>query len=174
MNTKDTREMMNTAALLERRGINLGLEWMSAADDADELHALARRLHRYDERGCSEDLGCPHCDGNGTTTGEYAAADGTCRACAGRGRTTGRREAKAESRAAEIAARYRMRTYFQGDCRGCPLYLIPEEAVPADRSEKLLAYAGYASDKDHPPSVADLQARWVSSNYNSAGVPVCH
>lgn len=175
---RDAKEMLNTAALLERRRINFHLENRNAADDAAELHAIARRLHRYDERNCCEDLTCRACGGDGFTTRSTSDSrvqeHDDCRKCAGKGHTLGRREARAEARAREIAGAYKMRAYFQGDPRGCPLYLIPEEAVPVEMDAFPDYLKGYASDKAHPPTLADLQGRWLSSNYNSAGVAVCH
>jgi len=186
MNKDDARELMNTAAVLERRRINLHVDATApgsrSADDAGELHAIARRLHRYDERNCSEDLGCRKCNGNGiiTETTNHGVTlpspvpgGETCKACAGKGHTLGRREARAEERAREIAARYRMRAYFQGDCRGCPLYLIPEESIPKMPSPQVADLLPDSRLAD-VASVKRAQASWISSHYSSVGVAVCH
>ena len=66
-----------------------------------------------------------------------------------------------------------MRLYLQGDPRGCPIYLVPEEAIPTDR-EAIAKDFTYPSDKDKAPSLTDLQSRWISSHYPSRGVAFCH
>lgn len=172
MNKQDLRNYAELSALLERRRLNLKLEpYRNAADDAGDLRAIASKLHRWSERQCNEDLTCPNCRGEG----QFGPDDERCKQCAGRGNTLGRREARAEERAREIASAYRMRAYFQGDPRGCPLYLIPEENVPTD-GETLGTYCGAF---DGPATTRAemlevLQARWIASNYSGRGVAVCH
>jgi hypothetical protein len=56
-----------------------------------------------------------------------------------------------------------MRCYFQTDPRGCSLYLIDPGVIPGERA----ALLDYQHEK--PPtqaSMADLQSRWIDSNYN--------
>jgi hypothetical protein len=150
---KDAEHIAQTAALLAARSARARVPGASgsptlAAEDAVELHRIATKLHRYDERNCCEDLGCRECQGNGYTS-DAASPEVVrpCRKCAGKGHTLGRREARAKARAREIAKPYGLRVYFQGDCRGAPVYLIPNDA-------------GTPSE-DH-------------SNYSSWGVAVCH
>jgi hypothetical protein len=138
------------ATLLERRGSSqsrLEPGRYNSANDAADLAALARKLHRISERKCCEDVG----------------------------ESLDAREARAEAKAREIAARYNLRTYFQGDPRGCPLYLIPEEVVPV--AERLGEYAydcdGPTPDPTNTEMRKKLQARWIDSNYNSKGIAVC-
>ena len=57
-----------------------------------------------------------------------------CASCAGTGSRLGKRAKLNEDRAVAIAARYGLRVYFQSDCRGCPLYLIPNEETRPDES----------------------------------------
>lgn len=115
MTKADAREVARTTALLATKGREQGLA-RDPVEDALTLHRIAGSLHRYDERSCSEDLGCRECDGDGEG----------CRACGGYGTTIGKRVANLERKAQTLAAAYGFRAYFQGDCRGCPLYLIPE------------------------------------------------
>ena len=93
------------------------------------LHVISGKLHRLSERQCNENLACPACKGEGRI-GErqglcpathYPARD--CPSCAGTGLTTGRKLAKLEAGAREIAAHYGLAVYFQGDPRGCSLYI---------------------------------------------------
>lgn len=108
------------------------------ADAVLEVQKAARILHRNAERNCNEDCGCRKCDGNGYTTDaasrevEYhpAVTRTACRACAGSGLTFGKREARLMERVRATCAPYRLRVYEQGDPRGWPLYLIPEESGP--------------------------------------------
>lgn len=157
----EARWIAETTALLAARDTNQSITLSRVpshlhAVNAMELHRIATRLHRYDERNCNEDLGCRVCDGNGTVDGkaiasnrqEIIAVKRPCKACAGKGHTLGRREAKNEARAVEIAASYNLRVYFQGDCRGCPIYLIPNET----------------------PAREGGDASW----YSSIGTAVCH
>jgi len=104
------------------------------------LHVISGRLHRLDERECSEDLGCPNCHGDGYTTDAAtpalkhhpAVTRARCRACAGTGLTTGRTLRRLELAAQEIAELYGLQVYHQGDCRGCALYLCaPANATAA-------------------------------------------
>jgi hypothetical protein len=132
MTKADAREVARTTALLTRKADNTdaanGARRLDPVEDALTLHRIAGSLHRYDERGCSEDLGCRKCDGNGTLMRAVAGKiDGSapCPACAATGSTIGKRVASLEAKAAGIASAYGFRAYFQGDCRGCPLYLIP-------------------------------------------------
>lgn len=98
--------------------------WLAPARHAVALHAISGRLHRLDERACNEDLTCQRCEGTGELDESPAGLTKNCPACAGKGRTTGRTEARLEAAASEIAAYYGLRVYFQGDPRGCSLYLL--------------------------------------------------
>jgi hypothetical protein len=74
-----------------------GEPWnMVAARHAVALHVISGKLHRLDERRCSEPM-------------DEARAE--------------RRDASLMADAQEIAAHYGMVAYHQGDCRGCALYL---------------------------------------------------
>jgi len=150
---QDRESIARVAVILARRRVTSTSLDRSPADDSLELHRIATRLHRADERNCNEDLTCPACGGDGFTKppdGTSALPDQPweCRKCAGRGRTTGRAEARNEARAREIANAYNLRVYFQGDPRGCPLYLIPNERE-----------AGQGGD---------------ACNYSITGIAVCH
>lgn len=104
------------------------------------LHVISGKLHRIAERQCNEDLTCPKCGGAGQApdpetyerTGDPYG--NTCRACAGRGNTLGRRETALEKAAAAIATHYGLRAYFQGDPRGCSLYLLGNEVKPGEEA----------------------------------------
>ncbi len=142
--------------------------WRNTVDDAMTLHRIAGSLHRYDERVCSEDLGCRKCDGNGYTT-DAASEDvkhhpavtrKACRACGGTGSTVGKRVASLEAKAAAIATAYGFRAYFQGDCRGCPLYLIAESSLPD--AERL-------ADIQAGDAAWTMVNRWIESNYSGRG-----
>ena len=112
-------------------------EYFRPEDDALELHSIATKLHRWAERECSEDLCCPDCKGDGQVWKN--ARNGlshriACKRCDRTGSRLGKRTKLNEDRAVAIAARYGLRVYFQGDCRGCPLYLIPNEETRPDDS----------------------------------------
>ena len=144
------------------------------AETVSRLQSAARTLHRNAERACNEDCGCPRCDGYGYTVNKANGARRgmreDCPACAGTGQTFGKREAGIMRRLRAALAPYRLHVYKQGDPRGWPLYLIPEERIPA--ADTLRESYTYASDNGHAEPDA-LRARWVASNYNSAGVAVC-
>lgn len=177
MNFTDARMIAATAALLAFRGARLepAVPDRVARDSATELHRIATRLHRIAERQCNEDLTCRNCKGEGmepTKSGKgYATKKNgaaiRCKPCAGTGNTLGRTEKRLEARAVELAAAYRMRVYFQGDPRGCPLYLVPEEIIPECKNAGLaeLDRYRYDCDKNKPATLADLQSRWIDSNY---------
>lgn len=156
--TTDREYLASTAVFLARRSANT-----FAAQDAQDLHRLSGTLHRIAERQCNEDLACPKCDGDGRMDPKYAPTRRDCKACAGTGSIVGKREAKAETRVREIAAAYNCRAYFQGDPRGCAVTLVPEEIIPTDVAG--LAQYVYDCDKLKPATLADLQARWIDSNY---------
>jgi len=102
-----------------------------------QIQALARKAHRNAERMCNGELAeCEKCHGDGWD----------CKACAETGYPTLAREARAVERLREALRSYRLRVYEQGDPRGWPLYLIPEESGPASED---------------------------GSAYNSRGVAVC-
>jgi len=122
----------------------------SYARHATVLHMISGRLHRIAERNCNFSYACPDCGGEGKAGGQFKGDD--CRACAGRGSTTGRTEDRLEQQARDIAEHYRCRAYFQGDPRGCSLYLIPEEMIPG---EKAATTGGYVDARE-----------WISANYN--------
>lgn len=144
------------------------------ARHAVTLHRISGRLHRIAERQCSEDLTCPDCQGGGWVQrafkskehgGKYLPLLGDhnrveCRACSGRGNTLGRQESRLEDDARHIAKHYGLWVYFQGDPRGCSLYLIDPAIVPTD-----LHSLRMTSDST-PTPVAVIQARWIASNYN--------
>jgi hypothetical protein len=67
------------------------------ARHAVAFHVISGKLHRLDERRCSEPM-------------DEAAAE--------------RRDASLMADAQEIAAHYGLTAYHQGDCRGCALYLV--------------------------------------------------
>lgn len=162
-----------TTAMLLRAARPDGPTW-EAARHAVTLHRISGWLHRLAERQCNEDLTCRECDGSGypltTAYGKPARdANSACRACAGRGVSTGRREARLEAEAQAIAEHYGMVCYFQGDPRGCSLYLIDPETVPQSWAgvpgEPLERYV-YDREATNPPPLATLQARWIAANYN--------
>jgi hypothetical protein len=129
-----TENAVHLAELLTKRREN-GAE--PPAELVVQLQALARRAHRNAERMCNGELTeCQKCHGNGWD----------CKACSETGYPTLAREAKAVERMRAALAPYRLRIYEQGDPRGWPLYLIPEEFGPASED---------------------------ASNYNSRGVAVC-
>jgi hypothetical protein len=102
-----------------------------SARHAVALHVISGRLHRLDERACSEDLGCRACQGEGRVLHQESSKR-QCTHCAGTGLTTGRTIARLEAAAQEIAEHYGLRAYHQGDCRGCALYLCaPANATAA-------------------------------------------
>lgn len=99
--------------------------------DAEVLRRAAMTLRRIAERECREDTGCPKCHGNGIVDVDMSGKSVECRKCAGTGSILGPRSVGAEKRAAEVAGRYGLRVYVQGDPRGWPLYLIPAESYPS-------------------------------------------
>lgn len=90
------------------------------------IQKAARVIHKIDERTCCEDLTCPRCQGDGIKRGADGMALGNCSGCAGAGRTTGKREARIMSGVRAQVEPFGLRVYEQGDCRGWPLYLIPD------------------------------------------------
>lgn len=127
----------------------------SVSHDVSELQRIARSLHRMDERACNEDLGCRKCDGRGFALLESGAAGAPiadparesdrmeCKSCAGSGLTTGKREARLVAQATAIAEAYGFRLYQQGDPRGWPLYLIPDN-YPASEDGSWYSSRGVA------------------------------
>lgn len=121
-----------------------------------DLQRAARILHRNAERACNEDTGCPECGGSGERTesrasrpamsGETVNTFGIveCAACAGSGQEFGRYEARIMARLRETCAAYGLRVHEQGDCRGWPLYLIPEESGPASEDDSHYNQRGIA------------------------------
>ena len=163
MPTSDREYLARTAAFLAVRNPGRG---MSASSDAVTLHRLAGTLHRIAERQCNEDLACSRCAGNGyQLAGGIGPAKRVCPYCAGTGSTLGKRERSAEARIRAIAAAYNCRAYFQGDPRGCPVTLVPEETVPSKNAD-LIDYV-YDSEKSSPilPTLDMLQERWIDSHY---------
>jgi hypothetical protein len=110
-----------------------------AADVVLLLQRAARAIHRDLERACNGELeNCPKCDGNGWHTGK------DCPTCAGSGYTTGKRIANLEQRVRDTVAPYGLRVYVQGDPRGWPLYLIPEESGDAREDDSRYNQRGFA------------------------------
>jgi len=146
MGTVTRHRVENAAELSAFLVLRPGDRAFPAADVAN-LQAIARRLHRLDERSCNEDLTCPKCRGDGYGTDKRDGLPSSrvkCRACAGRGSTTGRTEARLEQQARDIATRYGCRLYVQGDPRGWPLYLIPNESGPAAEDDSRYNQRGTA------------------------------
>lgn len=151
-------------------------DWVA---DSATIHRLARGASSRAERECNEDLGCRKCDGAGQVhmvprepSGGCPDIVETCKVCDGTGSQLGKRDRNAAKRAAEIAKRYGFRLYEQSDPRGCPYYLIPEEAVPTDFSE--LDRYTYDSERaaQNFPAISKMQGRWIDSNYSSVGTAV--
>lgn len=149
------------------------------ARHAVTLHRISGWLHRISERQCSEDLTCHNCQGNGyiqrhfhskdhrkalPLLGEHNRVD--CPRCGGRGDYLGRREARLEREATAIAEHYGLLAYFQGDPRGCSLYLIDPLSMPTTKLD-LEGYL-YTTERDAQDSVTidQLQRRWIAANYN--------
>ena len=144
MTRADARYVAQTVArLTTARGSLEQPSFRDPVEDALTLHRIAGSLHRYDERACSEDNGCRVCQGQGDIMRADGGGRAECKACAGRGRTTGRREASLEAKAQRIAEAYGFRAYFQGDCRGCPLYLIPA-SLPEQYDASTYSSTGHA------------------------------
>jgi hypothetical protein len=119
-----------------------GITWPPAAVLA--VQKAARILHRNAERACGEDCGCPTCQGQGDTMRADGGGREDCRACAGTGQTFGKREARLMERVRAVCSPYRLRVYEQGDPRGWPLYLIPEEAGPRSEDGSWYSSRGFA------------------------------
>lgn len=88
-----------------------------------EAQRAARIIHHHDERRCNEDLTCPTCKGDG------------CKKCADSGDRLGRADARLLDKLRDSLKPYRLRVYEQGDPRGWPLYLIPEESGPESEDD---------------------------------------
>lgn len=147
---------VNLASLLNGRNPNGD---GNTAYVVDLLQALARKAHRNAERMCNGELPeCRKCKGDGHG----------CQACLETGYPTLAREAKAVERLRKALEPYRLRVYEQGDPRGWPLYLIPEDMIPAEGLEDYI----YPIDPPEGPSLETLRARWIASNYNR-GAGVC-
>lgn len=121
----DAYEVASTVVVLHRKSVEGGY---SICRHATALHVISGKLHRLAERQCYEDLTCPRCQGDGLNRSgrdveAATSARSDCRACAGSGLTTGRREAAYQAAAREIATHYGLSCYFQGDPRGCSLYI---------------------------------------------------
>lgn len=169
----DAYEVACTADFLQRRQDVEPSRAIAASDGAyaparhaTALHLISGRLHRLAERQCNEDLTCKACGGEGyrrNGDGPRYVIGNECRACAGEGLTTGRTLARLERQAREIAEHYGCRAYFQRDPRGCSLYLVPQEIIPATEAE--MGRYRYACDQGRPATLAELQARWVDSCY---------
>jgi hypothetical protein len=110
---------INLAAVLEGRK-PAGAD--AVAYVVEKIQKLARVSHRNAERMCNGELPeCPACHGDGWD----------CKRCRETGYPALARESKAVEAMRETLKGYRLRVYEQGDPRGWPLYLIPEEAGPA-------------------------------------------
>lgn len=135
MTKQDAQYLAQTVTRLERNRV----DGRNPIMDALALHRIAGSLHRYDERICSEEMS---------------------------ERETARIEKRVENlevKARDIATAYGFRAYFQGDCRGCPLYLIPETVVPIFGIDQ--QPEGTTVEAHH----ARLQADWIDSHYPSVG-----
>ena len=127
-----TENAEHLAAMLSGRNGN-----GNVADLVLQIQRVARIAHRNAERMCNGELAeCPKCKGDGWD----------CKKCHETGYPTLAREARAVERLREALKPYRLRVYEQGDPRGWPLYLIPEESGPQSED---------------------------GSNYNVRGVAVC-
>jgi len=185
----DAYEVACTAIMLRGHAPE-GARWLAPARHAVTLHRISGHLHRLAERQCNEDLTCPTCNGEAKCArcGEATCSDASssfyghvhrhgptthkykpCPTCAGSGSTTGRREARLQRDAQAIAEHYGLRAYFQGDPRGCSLYLMDPASVPKSWAgvpgEPLEAYV-YDSEAKNPPTLETLQHRWIAANYN--------
>lgn len=139
----DAYEVACTAIVLHRAGTKKRgpfLEGITYAvpRHATRLHVISGLLHKLAERACNEDLTCRECQGEGTepmpsadhrlprageSRREMVVDQGDCRACAGTGLSTGRKLESLRADAREIASHYGLSCYFQGDPRGCSLYI---------------------------------------------------
>jgi len=154
----DAYEVACTASFLRDRLRVSGEHYpMQAARHAVTLHRISGRLHRIAEHECNGDPGydCPKCNGNGWD----------CKSCGGTGDAPRTRKLRADAEL--VAGYYRCRAYFQGDPRGCSIYLVPEEAIPA--VERLGQYVydcdGPNPDPTTPEMREKLRARWIDANY---------
>lgn len=101
----------------------------------EKLQSVARQSHRNAERHCNGELiECSICQSEG------------CEACLGTGYPVLARETRAMDKLRDALRSYRLRIYEQGDPRGWPIYLIPEESGPASED---------------------------ASHYNARGIAVC-
>lgn len=158
----DAYEVASTAATL--RAIVEHNAALPAASDgryatarhAVTLHRISGRLHRIAERECNGVPGydCPKCKGDGWG----------CEKCGGTGDAPATLRLRRQAR--EIAEHYGCRAYFQGDPRGCALYLVPESLLPATLADVPDYLKGYASDADKPPTLEQYRERWIGANYN--------
>ena len=170
---RDCYEVACTALLLRRKAQGEGFEDTNApARHAVTLHRISGQLHRISERECNEDLTCEACRGSGDDGNHHTRGSvKPCRRCKGDGRTTGPRKARLRAQVEEIATHYGLRAYFQTDPRGCAVYLVPAEIIPTGARDLMRYDYGQPeqmTDGYTPPLVgtlAELQARWVDSNY---------
>ena len=130
MTKQDAHYLAQTVSRLERSRV----ADRDPVADALKLHSIAGSLHRYAERACSVEM----------SEAETQRIE--------------RRVLNLEAKAREIATAYGFRAYFQGDCRGCPLYLIPNDSIPA--------FPPYFGPKGGEGSEVD---EWVGSHYSSVG-----
>lgn len=103
----------NTFETLARMGIRY--------DDACALVRASATLHTWAEHECN---GVIQRDDETDKPSWYSPVTGRCL-----GRTSDR-ETGAVKRAQAIAARYGLTAYYQGDPRGCALYLVRPDDVP--------------------------------------------
>ena len=112
---QDAIEVARTVKALESRKA----DGRDSIMDALALHRISGSIHRYDERVCSVEM----------SEREAERIE--------------KRVASLERKAREIAEAYGYRVYFQGDCRGCPVYLI-DKSFPPDEDDSHYSSRGLA------------------------------
>ena len=105
---------MHLAAMLAPRASGVSVSYA-----VNYAQRAARITHKNAERMCNGTLAeCSACHGDGWG----------CKKCRETGYPTLAREARMLDRLRETLKPFKVRIYEQGDPRGWPLYLIPEEA----------------------------------------------
>jgi hypothetical protein len=102
-----------------------GISW----DDAQALRRISMTLRRWHELECGSESGAVERD---ETTGKTYWLN----SMTGKRWPTADRETGARKRLAKIMERYQgLRPYVQGDPRGCALYLLRPDDVPAGEDD---------------------------------------